>query len=337
MSLKQDRRNRSWINRFLASLRRVFVSEPPPGLPGLAAIKFHCPYGPDVNSASVLGWRSQMADSWDEINGNLYTKCVLARMEYYKCTRDREHEFLVFYFRHWIDGCSAQAVVSADRGMQVQYRSLKQSSELVSSSSSNTTAYDSVCIYGSPRDATPHLRARYTPYSRLGTFDFPSSSAPSALQVSTVLSLVHRQAPAYHLYENQCHWFSSAVWGSLKELFPSDQDSGCVSRARARYRGVALGSPTEDIEAVCAAYQPEWQKMLELLEQVKCRHEAEKAKERQKFYMELEIKNEPFRQARQAELERLRQAEICAQVELERVRQAKQAELEQAQVRYSQQ
>ncbi|KAG2114855.1 hypothetical protein DEU56DRAFT_841619 [Suillus clintonianus] len=326
MSLKPDRRNRSWINRFLASLRRVFMSEPPPGL---QVLKFHCPNGPDVNSASVLGWCSQMADFWDKTHGNLYAKCVLARMEYYKCTGHPEHEFLLFYFRHWIDGCSAQAVVSADRAVQVQGRSLKQSSEIVSPSSSNTDAYDSVSIYGSPRDAVPRLQERYAPYSKLCTFHFPSSSAPSALQVSIVLSLVHRQAPAYHLYENQCYWFSSAVWGSLKELFPSDQDSECENhRARSRYRGVALGSPTEGIEAVCAAYQPEWQKMLEMLEQVKCHHEAEEEKNRQKWEMEREVKNEPFRKAQEAEMERIRQAEICAQAEVERVRRAKDTEIE---------
>ncbi|KAG2047596.1 hypothetical protein BDR06DRAFT_1013686 [Suillus hirtellus] len=319
MSLKQDRRNRSWISRFLASLRRAFMSEPPPGLP---VLKFHCPDGPDINSASVLSWRSSMAESWDsKTKGNLYAKCVLARMEYYKCAGHPKHEFLLFYFRHWIDGCSAQAVVSADRAMQGQTHSLRQSSELVSPSSSDTNAYDSVSIYGSPRDAAPELQVRYTQYNRLCTFDFPLTSAPSALQVSTVLSLVHLQAPAYHLYENQCYWFSSAVWGSLKVLFPSDQDSECENHhARARYRGFALGSPTEDIKAVCAAYELEWQKMLETLERVKCHHEAEEAKNRQKLHMEFEVKNEPFRQAQQAEIERLRQTEVQQRAEIEQLR-----------------
>ncbi|KAG2106751.1 uncharacterized protein F5147DRAFT_699852 [Suillus discolor] len=331
MSLKQDRRNHSWINRFLASLRRVFMSEHPPGLP---ALRFHCPHGPDVGSASVMSWCSSMADSWDKTQGNLYSKCVLARMEYSKCAGHPEHEFLVFYFSHWVDGCSAQAVVSADRAVQGQGRSLKQSSELVSPSSSDTNAYDSVSIYGSPRDAAPQLQVRYAPYRRLCTFDFPSSSAPSALQVSTVLSLVHRQAPAYDLYENQCYWFSSVVWGSLKELFPSDGHSECENhRARARYRGVALGSPPEDIEAVCAAYPTEWQKMLETLEQTKHHREAEEAKNRQKLHMEFEVENEPFRQAQQAEIERLRQTEICVQAEIERVRREKDAEIEQLRAR----
>ncbi|KAG1889014.1 uncharacterized protein F5891DRAFT_1074405 [Suillus fuscotomentosus] len=318
MSLKQDRRNRSWISRFLASLRSAFMSEPPPELP---VLKFHCPDGPDINSASILSWRSSMADSWDKTQGNLYAKCALARMEYYKCAGHPEHEFLLFYFRHWIDSCSAQAVVSADRAMQGQNRSLRQSSELASPSSSNTNAYDSVSIYGSLHDAVPELQVRYTQYSRLCTFDFPLSSAPSALQVSTVLSLVHLQAPAYHLYENQCYWFLSAVWGSLKVLFPSDQDSECENHhARARYRGFALGSPTKDIKAVCAAYELEWQKMLETLEQVKCYHEAEEAKNRQKLHMEFEVENEPFRQAQQAEIERLRQTEAQQRAEIGQLR-----------------
>ncbi|KAG2359049.1 hypothetical protein BDR07DRAFT_1520561 [Suillus spraguei] len=138
-----------------------------------------------------------MADPWDETQGNLYTKCVLARMEYYKCSGHPEHEFLLFFFRHWIDGCSTRAVVSADCAVQGQSCSFKQSSELVSPSSSNTNAYDSISIYGSPHDAVPQCQVRYTPYSKLCTFNFPSSSVPLALQVSTVLSLVHRQAPVY--------------------------------------------------------------------------------------------------------------------------------------------
>ncbi|KAG2063810.1 hypothetical protein BDR04DRAFT_361725 [Suillus decipiens] len=330
MSLKQDQKNRSWINRFLASFRRAFMSEPPPGLP---ALKFHCPNGPDINSASVLSWCSSMADSWDATQGNLYAKCVLARMEYYKCTGHPEHEFLLFYFRHWIDGCSAQAVVSADRAVQGQGRSLKQSSELVSPSSSDTNAYDSISMYGSPRDAAPQLHLKYAAYSRLCTFDFTASSAPSALQVSTVLSLVHRQAPVYDLYENQCYWFSSTVWGSLKGLFPSDQDSECENhRARGRYRRVALGSPTKDIQAVCAAYQSEWRKMLETLERVKCHHEAEEAKNRQKLRMEFEAENEPLRQAQaqqKAEMAKNRQKlRMEFEAENEPLRQAQQAEIE---------
>ncbi|KAG2068287.1 hypothetical protein BDR04DRAFT_1103606 [Suillus decipiens] len=272
-----------------------------------------------------------MADSWDKAQGNLYAKCVLARMEYYKCAGHSEHEFLLFYFRHWIDGCSAQAVVSADRAVQRQGRSLKQSSESVSPSSSDTNfVYDSVSIYGSHRDAAPQLQLKYTPYNRLCTFDFPSSSAPSALQVSTVLSLVHRQAPAYHLYKNQCYWFLSTVWGSLKELFPSDQDSQCKNHcARGRYRRVVLGSPTKDIEAVCAAYQSEWQKMLETLEQVKCHHEAEEAKNRQKLRMEFEVEDELFRQAQQAEM-----AQQKAEMAQQKVKMAQQkAEIEQLRAR----
>ncbi|KAG2355033.1 hypothetical protein BDR07DRAFT_1544585 [Suillus spraguei] len=99
-------------------------------------------------------------------------------MEYHKCGSHPEHEFLLFFFRHWIDGCSTQAVVSADRAVKRQGCSFKQSSELVCPSSSDTNAYNSVSIYGSPRDAAPQLQVRYTPYSKLCSFDFPTSSAP---------------------------------------------------------------------------------------------------------------------------------------------------------------
>ncbi|KAG1848248.1 hypothetical protein F4604DRAFT_1935464 [Suillus subluteus] len=291
MSLKQDRRNRPWIGRFLASFRRVFMSEPPPGLP---ALKFHYPNGLDINGASVLSWCSSMTDSWDETQGNLYAKCVLARMEYYKCAGHPEHEFLLFYLRHWIAGCSAQAVVSADRAVRRQGRSLKQSSELVSPSSSGTNAYDSVSIYAGSVPLTFIFCA-------LGTSSVhrPVSGTPPGPGISFV------RKPMLLVFERKCE----------------------NHLARARYRGVALGSPTEDIEA---------QKMLETLEQVKCHHEAEEAKNRQKLRMEFEVENELFRQAQQAEIERLRQTEICTQAEnaqqkaeIERVRREKDAEIEQ--------
>jgi len=219
-----------------------------------------------------------MADYWDGGRDNCYMKCSLRRIEYFKCTNGVGHEFLVFYFKHWVDGSSAEAVVSVDRTVRQQDNSSKQSSGLISpSSSENDAAFDCVSMLGSPRDAAPYLISSHGPYKKCCTLQFSSSSAPSALHVSIVLSLVHRQAPLYHLYESQCFWFADTAWRSLKALFPGNEELCQDHDSRSRYHGIALGPSDESVKAVCDAYQPEWQRTLEVLKQVKHRHEAEQA------------------------------------------------------------
>ncbi|KAG1718936.1 uncharacterized protein EDB91DRAFT_1018458, partial [Suillus paluster] len=178
--------------------------------------------------------------SWatDDNQDNRYLKCPLSRIEYYKCADDVEHEFLVFYFKHWTHP-NSEAVVSVDRTVHQRDGCSKQSSEIISpSSSENNAAFDSVSLLGSPHDAASPLLTRYGQYKKLCTLLFSSPSAPSALEVSIVLSLVNQQAPAYHLYEKQCYWFSDTVWRSLKKLFPTNQESCRDHNARCRYRGI---------------------------------------------------------------------------------------------------
>lgn len=123
----------------------------------------------------MLSWYSSMANSGDETHGNLYAEYVLARIEYYKCSGHPEYEFLLFHFR------------MADRLQCLQtvpcrYKAVPSNNHLNKSLPHHPTP-----------DSAPQLQVRYTSFSKLCTFGFPSSSARSALQVSTVLSLVHRR------------------------------------------------------------------------------------------------------------------------------------------------
>jgi hypothetical protein len=297
MSLKQDQINRSSVGRFLAALLRPFKimeSEPPSGL---TYLPFHGPHG--YRSLSMREWCSEMADSpkiWDSDRDNHYMKCSLRRIEHYKCTPSpnasccmqkfqrnglMEREFLVFYFSHWIDGCSAEAAVSVDRDLCDIYHqdtSSKQSSELIDPPSSETHAYDTAYMFGSPRDLARYLVLAYGPYKKLRTLPFSSASPPSALEVSTLLSVVHRQASAYDVYEHESHWFADTVWRSLIKLFSGDEELCRNHSAHSRYRGTTSEQLDQSVKAVCDTYQPEWQRMLETFEQVEQRHQAERAK-----------------------------------------------------------
>ncbi|KAG2133200.1 uncharacterized protein EDB93DRAFT_1051611, partial [Suillus bovinus] len=152
--------------------------------------------------------------------------CSLCRIEFCKCSNGAHHEFLVFFFGHWVDGCSAEAVICADRTFRTQDdNSSKQFHGLVSHSSSDPSpALDSVSMVGSPHDAKPRLIQSHRPYTTLCTLRFSPSSAPCALEVSTVIFLIHQLAPAYDLIGSQCFWFADTVWRSLKALFPINQE-----------------------------------------------------------------------------------------------------------------
>ena len=93
-----------------------------------------------------------MVDYWDEKmkedNLNPYTKCELRRAQFCKCKDGVQHKFLVIFFGHWNHS-------SAD--LNPEDNSSKQSSGLISPSSSENNAYDSMYIVGSPRDASQSL------------------------------------------------------------------------------------------------------------------------------------------------------------------------------------
>ncbi|KAG2337734.1 hypothetical protein BDR05DRAFT_894698 [Suillus weaverae] len=277
-----------------------------------------------------------MADYWDGGQENLYLKCSLRRIEFCKCSNGARHEFLILFFGHWIDGSSAEAVICVDRTFKLRTQddnSSKQFPGLVSHSSSEPNpALDSVSMVGSPHDAKPRLIQSHGPYTTLCTLQFSPSSAPSALEVSTVLFLVHQQAPVYDLIDGQCFWFSDTVWRSLKALFPINQELCNLNNhnSRARYGVFTVGPSDLSVEAVCNAYESEWQKVLIKVEQVKQRHEAELAQVLQRGVEEgrAEKQNEidQLRAGQQHEIDQLRAGQ---QHEIDQLRARQQHEIDQ--------
>ncbi|KAG1720745.1 hypothetical protein EDB19DRAFT_1917758 [Suillus lakei] len=277
MSLKPDRRNRSWANRLLAALFRLFMPEEAP--PELLLLLFHSSLRPGgTTSMPVTDWYSWMVDDKPD---NRYLMCLLSHIDYCKCTGGAEHEFLLLYFRHWIS--SAEAVVCVDRTVELANGS-RQSSEIISPSPSlkDTAASDHALLLGSPDDAVRHLRSQYGHYKKLCMLTFSSPSAPSVLQVAAILCLVHQQA-------------TTCMGGNAI-------DHG----ARARYCGVTLGPSPATVEAVCAAFLPEWQKTIDKLAQIRQRREAEPAQSRQEGFAEAEQAADERDRRAQAEIEQLR-------------------------------
>ncbi|KAG2146816.1 hypothetical protein DEU56DRAFT_931168 [Suillus clintonianus] len=323
MSLKQGRRNCSWASRLLAALFRPFMpEEAPPELPYLLFNRTIVP-----TSMAVTSWYSGMV--YDKPN-NRYLMCLLSRIDYCRCTDGTKHDFLLFYFRHWISGSSAEAVVCVDRRTVEIIKDCRQSSEISSPSPSSkeTATSDLTFLLGSPYYAVRYLRSRYGRYKKLCTLTFSSPTAPSAFQVAAILCLVHQQAPPYHLYERQSYWYADSVWMSLKNIFAQNRESCKDHNARSHYRGVTLGPSPATVQAVCAAFLPEWQKTMGKLTQTRQRHEANLA----------QIRQEAFAEAMQAADERVRRAQQDAderqQAAHERVRRAQQEADERQQVAY---
>jgi len=122
------------------------------------------------------------------------------------------------------------------------------------------------------------VNATFGPYQTLHTLHFPSCAGPSALQVSTILSLARHQAPKYHLVACQCYWYADTVFNSLLKLFSGDEELGPDYNVYSHYRKLpAMGPSPESVAAVCNMHQAEWQMILDKLERVKNRHGAREA------------------------------------------------------------
>jgi len=268
MSLKQDRETRSSINRFLSALLRPFMSEFPPGLPWLY---FHGPPGRWIVMGAV-DWNLYMSQSLDDDGDNPYTKCSLHYVEYCKCSHGVEQEFLVFHFGHWNRDSSAVGVVCTNRTVitnQDNPPSSDKSSEIISPSSSDNVSYDTVSIVGSPRNAKTYLTHTYGSFKTLCRLSFASSSRPSSLQVSTILSLVNNVSLQYKVFDRQCYWYADTVWRSLKRIFPENKESCKNHNARSRYGPFLLGPSDESVDVVCNRYESAWDMTLKQWTQVR--------------------------------------------------------------------
>ena len=229
-----------------------------------------------------------MSQSLDDDGDNPYTKCSLHYVEYCKCSHGVEQEFLVFHFGHWNRDSSAVGVVCTNRtvitnkdnppssdnfghwnrdssavGVVCTNRTVitnkdnppssDKSSEIVSPSSSDNVSYDTVSIVGSPRNAKTYLTHTYGSFKILCRLSFASSSRPSSLQVSTILSLVNNVSLQYKVFDRQSHWYADTVWRSLKRIFPENKESCKNHNARSRYGPFLLGPSDESVDVVCNA------------------------------------------------------------------------------------
>lgn len=318
MSFKEGRRNRSWTSRLLAALFRPFMpEEAPPELPHLLF--------QDHNNFSgghlVTNWYRWMVDDHTGPD-NHYLMCPLDHIDYYKCVDGAKHEFLLFYFRHWT-GSSAEAAVCAERTVERGHGS-RQSSDIISPSSKETAATDRAFLLGSPDSAIQHLRDKAGRCKKLCTLTFLPPSAPSALHVAAILCLVHRQAPAYNLYDSQCYWYADSVWMSLKRIFPQNEESCKDHNARNHYYSVGgLGQSSATVEAVCADYPEEWRKTVDKLTQVKQALDERVQRKAER------VADERVRQTQQAADERIRQLQRAADEQAQRAAEEK-AQIRQA-------
>jgi hypothetical protein len=186
----------------------------------------------------------------------------------------------VFHFGHWNRGSSAVGVVCTDRTVitnQDNSSSSGQSSGIVSPSSSENVARDTVSILGSPRNATSYLTQTYGPFKTLCRLSFASSSRPSSLQVSTILSLVNNVSLLYKLFDRQCYWYADTVWRSLKRIFPENEESCNDHNARSRYGPFLLGPSDESVDVVCNRYESAWDMTLKQWTQARNHHVAQRA------------------------------------------------------------
>lgn len=337
----QDRRNRSWTSRLLAALFPPFMSdsseEAPPELP---QIRFNCSGYYSGGGTSVGDWYLWITD---DTYSDHYTMCSLDRIDYCKCTHGAKHEFLLFYFRY--STSSAEAVVYVDRNVKLGDDS-RQLSEVVSPSPSSKepVTSDRALLLGSPDDAVRFLRDIAGRYKKLCTLTFFPPSAPSVIQIAAILYLTHQQVPANNLYENQCFQYTDSVWMSVKRIFPENEESCRYRNARDRYCGIGRsGLSSMTVEAICAAYLPEWQEMsnnLKLAQGTVCSPRAiawflqVREKAQQEWFAEAtRAADERVRRLQQAADE---QAQVLQQAVSELLRTLQRAADEQAQIRLGQ-
>ncbi|KAJ8593112.1 hypothetical protein M405DRAFT_931057 [Rhizopogon salebrosus TDB-379] len=299
MFLKRDPKNRSIISRFLAALIRPFMSERPSQLPQLF---FHSPDG--HIQESVVQWNTHMSQYLDADGDNTYARCFLDHIEHRKCSQRVGHELLVLYFTHWDNNSSALGVVCVDRVVNHDVNSVRQSGLVCPSSSNNMVAHDIATIVGSPQDAAAYLRVSQQRRSSnvLCEMQFPPSSRPSALQVSTILALVNQHSLFYSLYQRQCYWYADTVWRSLKRLFSGSEQLHTGHNSRARYAGIQLGPSDESVNVVCERYELAWTQTLEELNQARNLREAQLARIRE----EGRAASEPVMRAQQCQIEEQR-------------------------------
>ena len=122
-----------------------------------------------------------------------------------------------------------------------------------------------------------HTSPRHGSFNTLCRLSFASSSRPSSLQVSTILSLVNSVSLLYKLFDRQCYWYADTVWRSLKRIFPENEELCYDHNARSRYGPFLLGPSDESVDVVCNRYESAWDITLKQWTQARDRHAAQRA------------------------------------------------------------
>jgi hypothetical protein len=201
-------------------------------------------------------------------------KCLLLRVEHYKCSQAVKHEFLVLYFTHW-NSSSDTAVICADRSVEA---AAAESSGLLTPSSSENVAQDLVTVIGGAMatDTTQYLRFKFKSFKRISSLSF-SSDHPTALQVSILLDLVNKQDANYHIFRAQCYWFCDVVCKSLERLFQGVEElHGPDTRGHLGPIPVVRTSEG-DVDDVCKGYPIALQKAMEQVNQLQIQRAATRA------------------------------------------------------------
>ncbi|KAJ8581502.1 hypothetical protein M405DRAFT_868627 [Rhizopogon salebrosus TDB-379] len=179
---------------------------------------------PRVLTLPVNHWRDALRSD------PLYLQCMVERIAFCKCKASKQYEFLLIHFRHPTLNHVVPVVV--DRAMLQESEdtsSMKkavQYSVLKSPRLSNTPAADVIHLLGNECHLNDYLERAFDGHTALCVVDFaPGVDRPSAMQVATLLSVVHHEAPQYdgardtHAARSRFHGFQIGMAGSVAAVF----------------------------------------------------------------------------------------------------------------------
>ncbi|KAG2063207.1 hypothetical protein BDR04DRAFT_1111755 [Suillus decipiens] len=241
---------------------------------GFLAAMFH----PRTSPCDALGVFTRFNSKYDVEDwrrivsaSELSSQCQLEQVVHCKCTKNKEHEFLLFHFHHPIQQ-DAEAILVSDRisdpegninnnnGSPASRRTGIRSSRMVLPYCP-IPPHDS--IFATPYSVTripTYLSRTYGKFNYLTELHF-TSVRPSALQLSVLLSVINKHLPVYDLYQYQCYWYAHTVWEALKRLFPD-----CFETEESAARSSCLGftiDKADSVDAICEQYRTEWARVEE--------------------------------------------------------------------------
>lgn len=138
--------------------------------------------------------------------------CYVSRIEYYKCIKGKEHEFLVASINHTPSGHTATVLMDrspecvSTNGNQVEHASRKASSKV--------PAHDQIRVQGTK--AVNDVTHDFKPIILLATLTF--TRPPSLLEFGLLLDVVHNHAPQYDVVYHQCYWYCDTTFRTLQNM-----------------------------------------------------------------------------------------------------------------------